>query len=634
MAASGDEQPDPDATLSSTPAKSPSGPTSTAIKFAAALQEQAKRYAAMTPRPNILDESGAKGTGSAANNADLPDQHVKIMRSLLPKTLPRLRRQGPVLLQPAPRELPGPFNSEACDIIQVSYSLKQSNPKIQPLCAFVIAYSDGKVDVCLELAPAEPRFEAQVSDPIRPLAFPISARILIGAIQGAGEPPFLMTYETIDLGLSTSAAAQQGLSEADLERALDSNIPVISQDPIYPDVVYIQHVFGVHSLCFVPWMAPLAAALDSDDERQAEKALTQAHQTRVTPELITMSMSSQPLPVAGLAVVTDIYLGYTLLMLTSFYQLFAKERPLVTEKEETSTNMDLEDKPLDVGGDEDEQASATPYVSLLEPQHFEPPAPLNQPSHVMSGPRFALPPGLTTDKGVKVTPEALRFLGRTIETLRTSMHDLVNAGAQVQDRFEKQTKELSRQLNKLSELHDSSMDAQENSEAVSERIAQAQERQKELVARSDRVLQKLLDARQPELSTFEVAWFEELEHMQGQVSGDGHFGTLQSRLEKITGQVKVLQAQHGKMDQSQLNRAGSQDVAKMGKSQLQRVEAMLDIECVVFYLYDMTAENCVLTQAPTAEDKPCNRQSKRFKTSSPERMSTMACRGSAQGCFR
>lgn len=381
-----------------------------------------------------------------------------------------------------------------------------------------------------------------------------------------------MTYETIDLGLSTSAASQQGLSQQDLERALENNVPTLTQDPIYSDVIYIQHVFGVHSLCFGPWMAPLAAALGSGDERQAEKALTQGPETRVTAELITMSMSSQPLPVAGLAVVTDIYLGYTLLVLTSYYQLFAKERPLVTEKAEVEPKP-VENKPLAV-----EDQEATPYVSLLEPRQFQIPSPLNQPAHVMSGPRFALPPDISSKDGVKVTPEALRFLGRTIETLRSSMHDLVKAGHQVQDRFDKQTKELSRQLHKLSDLHDNTMDAQENSDTVGDRIAQAQERQKELLARSDRVLQQLLDARQPELSTFEVAWFEELEHLQGQVSGDGQLGTLQSRLEKVTGQVKVLQSQSRKLHGS--GEQAPSEMSKLGKSQLQRVEAMLEIEYV------------------------------------------------------
>lgn len=152
--ATGDETGDPDATLS-TPSKATTAPYSPAFKFVAAMQEQAKRYVALAPRPNILDET--------ATSTELPDQHVKVMRDLLPKTLPRLRRQGPILLQPAPRELAGSFDSEASDLVQVTYSKSTDSTEIsEPLTAFVIAYSDGKIDICLDLANVEPRFEAQV----------------------------------------------------------------------------------------------------------------------------------------------------------------------------------------------------------------------------------------------------------------------------------------------------------------------------------------------------------------------------------------------------------------------------------------------------------------------------------------
>lgn len=287
-----------------------------------------------------------------------------------------------------------------------------------------------------------------------------------------------------------------------------------------------------------------------------------------------MPMSKQPLPVAGLALVTDIYLGYTLLMLTSFYQLIAKDRSLLPDDTEEEENQRvIEDKPLTT---DEKQGEA--YVSLLDPPAFNLPSPFNQPTHAMSGPRFALPPDLATRKGVTVTPEALRFLGRTIETLRKSMHELNAAHGTVQQRFDVQIKELSRQLGKLAQLHDSALDEQDRSESFSERILQAQERQKELLSRSDRILQRLLDSRQPELSTVEKAWFEELDHLQGQVAGDGQLGTLKSRVEKVSSQVRVL-----KQHSEKLQGGASPEVSKMGKSQLQRVEALLGIECVVYF---------------------------------------------------
>lgn len=381
------------------------------------------------------------------------------------------------------------------------------------------------------------------------------------------------------MGLSSTLAAQQGISEDDLDATLEKNVSTLTKDPVYSDVVYVHHAFGVHSLHLAPWLEPLATALDKGDEHAAEKALTHGLTTRVSPELLTMSMASEPLPVAGLAIVTDIYLGYTLLMLTSLYQLFARERPLIADSPEIedATASIIQDKPLQM---DDEQAPS--YVSLLSRPSFEPPSPLDKPSHASGVPQFAMPPDISTREGVKVTPEALRFLGRTIETLRSTMHNLVNAGTSVQSRFDQQCKELSRQLGKISEMHENVLDSEERAESVTERITQAQERQKDLLARSDRVLQRLLDSKTPELSKYELQWFEELEHLQGEVAGDGQLGTLRNRLTKVAGQVKVLKQQEQQRQASgpAKNGAADSNVSKMGKTQVQRVEAMLDFESV------------------------------------------------------
>lgn len=106
----------------------------------------------------MADESLDKSASLDSNTRS----NVKVTRNLLPKTLPRLRRQGPLLLQPAPRELPGAFTSNASDLLHVRYQPNRSNEETAGTGAFLVAYSDGKVDVLLEMEPVEPRFEAQV----------------------------------------------------------------------------------------------------------------------------------------------------------------------------------------------------------------------------------------------------------------------------------------------------------------------------------------------------------------------------------------------------------------------------------------------------------------------------------------
>ena len=60
-------------------------------------------------------------------------------------------------------------------------------------------------------------------------------------------------------------------------------------------------------------------------------------------------------------------------------------------------------------------------------------------------------------------------------------------------------------------------------EEAQARIAKAQETQKALLARSDRVLQGLMKKASPALSENEAKWFEELRRMKEEVVGAGKY---------------------------------------------------------------------------------------------------------------
>jgi len=57
--------------------------------------------------------------------------------------------QGPFLLQPAPIE----FDPDHCDLDNIASSIISLNT--EPFSIIVIAYTNGKVDVCLNVAPVE-----------------------------------------------------------------------------------------------------------------------------------------------------------------------------------------------------------------------------------------------------------------------------------------------------------------------------------------------------------------------------------------------------------------------------------------------------------------------------------------------
>jgi nucleoporin NUP82 len=58
---------------------------------------------------------------------------------------------------------------------------------------------------------------------------------------------------------------------------------------------------------------------------------------------------------------------------------------------------------------------------------------------------------------------------------------------------------------------------------LTDRVQSVMDKQKMLLARSDRILQALVDKASPELSEHEKKWFEELRRMKDEVAGAGRY---------------------------------------------------------------------------------------------------------------
>ena len=80
-----------------------------------------------------------------------------------PSTIKNSRaRQGPFLLQPAPRTLDGSDGGDATDIVYVSFgddAAEESDGETERLGLILVAYQDGKVDVFLDVEKVEARWE-------------------------------------------------------------------------------------------------------------------------------------------------------------------------------------------------------------------------------------------------------------------------------------------------------------------------------------------------------------------------------------------------------------------------------------------------------------------------------------------
>lgn len=199
-------------------------------------------------------------------------------------------RQGPFLLQPSPRMLDGSEGGDATDIIYLSFSQTPDNDSdvedgvAENLDVVLIAYQDGKVDVCLDVEKVEARWQSKVSRPI----LLCRSTTQLSAQNASHDLPMFAVYECIDLGLvsllNTLPSTLGSRSTLDL---LQGNYPICLVDPIHSDTIYIYHAFGVHALHLRPVLQGLFSALHSDAASDSSDISTA---TAVQPILSTFSV--------------------------------------------------------------------------------------------------------------------------------------------------------------------------------------------------------------------------------------------------------------------------------------------------------------------------------------------------------
>ncbi|OSD04378.1 hypothetical protein PYCCODRAFT_1433763 [Trametes coccinea BRFM310] len=437
-------------------------------------------------------------------------------------------RQGPFLLQPAPRNLEGSEGGDATDIVYLSFgddAAEESEGETERLGLVLVSFQDGKVDLYLDVEKVEARWESK--------------------LHSTNELPMLATYESIDLGIvsSLNAAGKSAKGES-LFDLVQGNHPVFLNDPIHDDTVYIYHAFGVHVLQLEPLLKSLAVALreaNNDSGSAAgslEATLESVAQTDVQPILLTFSVEQQSSsPVIGVAVPNDVYLTYSIFILTSVMRMsvfplnLRSESPCTPEVEEPPSAaptpggppaLPAPTQPRHASPQKAPQAVAkeepSAYVSLLEEDPFKIPQAIARPSGLPSNPRLSLPTNVTKGEFM-ITPDTLRYLGTVVEHISAQIRDIQLAHRALETRASLQEKEFKRQRDKCAEMLDTAREMGLKGKTQLERIARMQETQRALLARLDRALQGLMAKASPELSENETKWFEELRRMKQEVVG-------------------------------------------------------------------------------------------------------------------
>lgn len=164
------------------------------------------------------------------------------------------------------------------------------------------------------------------------------------------------------------------------------------------------------------------------------------------------------------------------------------------------------------------------YLSLLEDEPYEVPPLLARSSGLPSNPLLSLPRPEGTIGEFRLTPDSLRFLAATVESLAGQIHDITVEYRSSDLRAQLQKQELLRQQQKCKEIFDLINSLRgERQAATKEKVAKLQETQRALLAREDRILASLMKKASPELSESETKWFQELKRMRAEIKGSTRY---------------------------------------------------------------------------------------------------------------
>ncbi|PWN40450.1 hypothetical protein IE81DRAFT_221372 [Ceraceosorus guamensis] len=598
---------------------SPNDPMrSQALRYVSALQRQAQSQLE-SPTRSRKDEDTAASEGSVRVQPP-PRQSGN-----------NITLQGPCLLSSSPHELSDVREALVTDLLLLHPSpLEESSapPASLDSARFevaVVASDDGRLDLAIL-----PRLSPSWGKNIKTAS---SKRVQRGTVQSSNRygfhdssdedqddsdestSPSILLYETVSLGVQESVVARLSPEKREdlsaLEAAFSSQRTTLVQDALYDDTFYAHHSLGAHAICVGEWARSISTALakeaDSEDAPRSgaplDQVIREAPPSTVrwavkTSAALLPSQDTPAHPLSGLCIMTDVYLSYALIALSPGQSggVAALELSMRVPGQPEPSDGDLTvDCTKSVGGKPAEDATASSaYTSLLGegfslPTIFKDALGLGpgNTSNVTTS-RIISSPSVGKGKEIDMTAETLRALGQSAQSFRIKARAVTSAVQAVQARLDLQLRELERQLKKFEGvkqkvgLQQQQYKHAELTENVNERIERVAKRQKELVKRTDRLLQDLMDKHQPVLSIYEVKWFEELKQLKSvvglkrEVDDDEHGqrgaigADLSTQVEKLSYQLSTLRPQLRTLQLSQRStvaRAGQPGVRQLATVQ-------------------------------------------------------------------
>ncbi|KAI8384616.1 uncharacterized protein BYT42DRAFT_563086 [Radiomyces spectabilis] len=333
----------------------------------------------------------------------------------------------------------------------------------------------------------------------------------------------------------------------------------LMNDPLYNDTFYAYHATGVHAVYMKSWiddLAELDAKLCSGEN--TEETLQKLSQWRHSDHgsEVCKLVDSAPFengscttyePIVGMAVLTDVYLSYCVLVLPCTYNIVTIDlhtRRAITPDESTELSKAVADQLKNIGISEslnNEDQKSIGYEPILSLPAFEQPKELKKLHEAPNRTKIIVPADMGGNKELMITEATLRFLGEKSETVRRDIRAMLKSSTMMQKRLTMQNKEFERQLTTLQTLYDKLNQETTSQEHIerAQRVAQTIQKYTKLALRADTVLRRLMDQYQPELSIHEKEWIKKLKEIEKRINGSKGY---ERRLSKLKDQVEQLEA--------------------------------------------------------------------------------------------
>ncbi|KAI8980930.1 hypothetical protein BDB01DRAFT_724658 [Pilobolus umbonatus] len=306
-------------------------------------------------------------------------------------------------------------------------------------------------------------------------------------------------------------------------------------DALYEDSYYVYHSGGVHAIVMKQWLDNLKKISQSYENGQNESASVGLNEwlKEKSTSSVRCIVNSSPysgtfVPIVGLVVITDIYLSYSLLALTSEYGLITKEMNVrrdlsISDQADGAMKAQLRDLG-DNGNTEKPYEVGLPLPLFELPKQFD-----NFPSQA----KIVIPSTMDGKKEIVINEETFKFFTKSAEQVRREIRQLHKAAVKVDNRLVLQQNEFKRQVKAVRDLYDR-MQLQCSQEAKQKRedaLKTIEGKHLQLRLRFESLLRQIMSNYQPGLTRKEEEWIDKLDELSNKVNGPSGY---KARIELVS----------------------------------------------------------------------------------------------------